>query len=623
MTIKILALLLATVSVQVWANPLDSNSSGNQQAHLQALSATKVWRQLLGFSTNSSSVITSKNFFLARTGNQDAYAELVATLDAFKRSVEVPDQHAQCRFRDRYLWLSRQLDLNALAITPVDCPEYNRFSAQQQASSISMIFATGYLGNPASYYGHLLLKINSPLDSKTTSLENTAINFGANVPPNENMLVYIAKGIFGGYDSSFTHQQYYYHSHNYGESELRDLWEYQLALESDALALVIAHMWELMGADYTYYFFNRNCAYRMGELLELIVDEPLIAPWRPWETPQAVMQRLADISYNGEPLVKQISYHPSRQSKLYQRYQQLKLKERKLVHDIVSGKQSLDGRQLVRLEQTRQHAVIDTLLDYYQFVRDEKAGDKDPYNERYRKVLIKRYQLPPGDSQAQFSSTNRPHLGRKPSYLSLGFGSNDGTGERMEVHLRPAYYDALDAGFGHIKHGALSMGEFKLGARAGDWYIKDMSVVKIENISRNYTALPGDRKASWYLDVGAEQAELDCTDCLSTKARAGYGYATSLLQENLMFAVFAGGGFLGQNYDGDGLYASATASIQLHLSSVFTLQASAEQQYFNDGPVIDVYKAAARFSMTQQTDARVYFAHKEVEEIGLSLGFYW
>ena len=623
MTIKILALLLATVSAQVWANSFDSNLPRNQQAYLQKLSDTKVWRQLLGFNKNKGSVITSKTFFLAPLGNQDAYAELVATLGAFKHSVEIPDQHAQCRFRGRYLWLSRQLDLDALAITPVDCPEYSRFSAQQQASSISMIFATGYLGNPASYYGHLLLKINSPLDSKTTSLENTAINFGANVPPNENMLVYIAKGIFGGYDSSFTHQQYYYHSHNYGESELRDLWEYELDLESDALALIIAHMWELMGADYTYYFFNRNCAYRMGELLELIIDKPLVAAWRPWETPQAIMQRLGDIAYQGKSLVKQIYYHPSRQSKLYQRYQQLSDKERRLIHDIVNGKQTLDSLQLAGLEQSRQHAVIDTLLDYYQFIRDEKVGDKDPDNERYRKVLIKRYQLPPGDSQIQFSSTNRPHLGRKPSYMSLGVGSNDITGEHMEVHLRPAYYDALDAGFGHIKNGALSMAEFKLGARAGEWYIKDMSVVRIENISRNYTALAGDRKASWYLDVGAEQAKLDCTECLSTKARAGYGYAISLWQEKFMLAAFAGGGFLSQNFNSDGLYMSATASAQLHLSPAVALQISAEQQHFKDGPDIDVYKAAARFSITRQTDVRIYFAQKDIEEIGLSLGFYW
>lgn len=623
MTMKILALLLATVSAQVWAITEDSNSVGNQQPHLQVLSGAKVWRQLLGYDKKNVSVITSKTFFLAPSGNKNAYAELVATIDAFKSSVDIPDQHAQCRFRGRYLWLSQQLEFNSLGITPVNCPDYASFSAQQQASSISIIFATGYLGNPASYYGHLLLKINSPLESKTTSLENTAINFGANVPPNENMLIYIGKGIFGGYDSSFTHQQYFYHSHNYGESELRDLWEYELDVPPDTLELLIAHLWELMGADYTYYFFNRNCAYRMGELLELIIDKPIVAAWRPWETPQAIMQRLGDVSYGGKPLVKQIRYHPSRQSKLYQRYQYLNYREKKLVHEIVDGTDSLEGKQLASIDASRQHAVVDTLLDYYQFVRDEKAGNKDPNNERHRLALVRRYQLPPGGSQIFFSSSNRPHLGRKPSYLSLGVSSSDTVGDHGELHLRPAYYDALDAGYGHIKNGALSMAELKLGVSAGQWYIKDLSALKIESISRNYTALPGDRKASWYLDVGAEQAELDCTECLSSKARAGYGYATSLWSEKLTLAAFAGGGFLGQNLDSDGLYFSATAGLHLHLSPMFGLQLSAEQRYFQNSLSVDVYKAATRFTLTEQTDLRIQFAKKDVEEIGLSVGFYW
>lgn len=624
MNIKILILLLAVVAAPLWANTSNSAFFDNQQAHLQMLSQSKVWRHLLGLADTKTSVISSKAFFLDPSGNSDAYAELIATLMAFKKPVDtIPDEHAQCRFRGRYLWLSQQLDFSVLGIKPLGCSAYEAFSTEQEASSLSVIFATGYLGNPASYYGHLLLKINSPRESKTTSLENTAINFGANVPPDENMMVYIMKGIFGGYDASFTHQQYYYHSHNYGESELRDLWEYELDVDKDALNFIIAHLWELIGVDYTYYFFNRNCAYRMGELLELIVDKPLVDTWRPWETPQAIMQRLGEVFYKGKPLVKNIRYHPSRQSKLYQRYQSLTSHEKKLVHDLVSGQTSLNGDQLASTNQSRQYAIVDTLLDYYQFVRDEKAGDKDPNNERYRKTLLKRYQLPPGDSPILFSSHNRPHLGRKPSYLSLGVKSNDATGEHTEVHLRPAYYDALDAGFGHIKNGALSMAEFKVGSRAGKWFIKDMSVVKIESISRNYTSLPGDKNASWYLDVGAEQAELDCTECLSTKARTGYGYAISLWRERLMLAAFAGGGFLGQNLDSDGLYLSATGNVQLHFSPMFALQLTAEQQHYQNNLRIDVYKAAARFALTEQTDLRMYFAQKRSEEIGISLGFYW
>jgi len=67
-------------------------------------------------------------------------------------------------------------------------------------SSVSLVYATGYLGNPASYYGHVLLKINSDGDTQT-ALEDQAINFGAIIPDNEGMVSYILKGLMGGYES--------------------------------------------------------------------------------------------------------------------------------------------------------------------------------------------------------------------------------------------------------------------------------------------------------------------------------------------------------------------------------------------------------------------------------------
>lgn len=63
-----------------------------------------------------------------------------------------------------------------------------------------------------------------------------------------------------------------------------------------------------------------------------------------------------------------------------------------------------------------QHA-LDTLLDYYQVLRDAKAGEADINNKYYNQVLAQRYQLPPGGIQPTYHSDNRPDRGRKPSYL--------------------------------------------------------------------------------------------------------------------------------------------------------------------------------------------------------------
>jgi hypothetical protein len=587
------------------------------------LSATKPWRQLLAYGQGTHSAITSPGFFLSPRGHIDPKAELEATLASFAAEPKNPDEHAQCRFPARYLWLDRQLNLQERGITPVACPKYQGFLKTDRIESPSLIFATGYLGNPASYYGHLLLKINTARNTKGTDLEDTAINFGANVPANENMLLYILKGIFGGYDSSFTDQQYFYHSHNYGESELRDLWEYQLNLDQDDLNLLTAHLWELLGADYTYYFFNRNCAYRMGDLLQLVIDEELVAPWRPWETPQAVMQRINKTRYKGHPVIKNLIYHPSRQSRLYQRYASLGKEERASVHQLVDQPQKISVSSVQGLPLDQQYKVVDTLIDYYQFVRKDKDGARDINNERYRQALSLRYQLPPGEGSQQFSSDNQPHLGRSPSYLNVGMSSNKSGDTAVNIWLRPAYYDALDADYGHIKNAALSMAEVTLGATENSLYIKDFSAVKIESIRQNYTSLPGDRHSSWYLDVGAQQAQLGCDDCLSTKLRSGYGYASNIVGDRLLMAGFVGGGFLGQSASSDHLYVSATAALNWHIAAGLTLHAEAEQRHFENERNLSVYRLQLRGQISQQTDVRAYFARDKEQESGISFGFYW
>lgn len=581
------------------------------------------WRQLLAYDSTTQSAITSPHFFLSPKGRQQPLAELKATLLAFNTPVTLADTHPQCRFPARYLWLSEQFNFNTLGIKPILCPQYSAFVKDGKIDSISIIFATGYLGNPASYYGHLLLKMNSPSDSKTTDLESTSINFGANVPAHENMLVYIAKGIFGGYNSSFTDQQFFYHSHNYGESELRDLWEYRLDLDKNDLQLLIAHVWEILGVDYTYYFFNRNCAYRIGDLLQLVSSNKLVEPWRPWETPQAIMQRLSGLTYKDRPILKKVEYHPSRQSRLYQRYAQLNKPEKTMLRQLVENPAAMKSDEFEQLDLSQKFKVVDTLIDYYQFVRQEKLGAADINNEYYRNALSERYQLPPGEGSQHFSSENQPHLGRKPSYLNLGFTSSDTIGGITTLWLRPAYYDSLDAGYGHIKNASLSMMETTLGVNDSQIFIRDLNAIKIESLRRNFTGLPGDRHSSWYLEAGAQQEQLGGNDRLATKIRSGYGYATSLFQDKVLIAGFAGGGFLGRSTNSDQLYVSGLATLNWNISEHWALRTEAEDRYFNNGEERAILRTQIRLQTSSQTDARLYFTEDKKQEFGISMGLYW
>ena len=76
-----------------------------------------------------------------------------------------PDAHAKCRFPARLMWLREQLADYRDALADIKCPAFSAWAAIDDVASISLIFASGYLDNPASYYGHLFLKFNARRDN--------------------------------------------------------------------------------------------------------------------------------------------------------------------------------------------------------------------------------------------------------------------------------------------------------------------------------------------------------------------------------------------------------------------------------------------------------------------------
>lgn len=582
------------------------------------------WRQLLHFDASGHSAIHSADFFLSPTGRDDAQSELQATIAAMQLPANTTsaDQHAQCRFPGRFLFLQQQGLLEGVA--PIRCNKFEEFSASGQVNSVSLIFATGFLGNPASYYGHLLLRLNTNQSNKTTTdLEETALNFGAAVPANEGMLMYIAKGLTGGYDSSFTHMQYFYHSQNYGESELRDLWEYELELPPFELKLLTAHIWEVMNADFTYYFFNRNCAYRFGELLEIVLKKPLTTPNRWWETPQAVVQRVAAVQINGKSIVKQVKFHPSRLSRLYQRYQKLDEVGVDTLQHFVEHPEKLSTEALQQLPLSVQYDVVDTLVDYYQVIRKAKEGDKDPHNAHYNQTLYQRYMLPPKANELAFASSNNPERGRPPSYINAGFSRSSDYGNQMRLWIRPAYYDALDATYGHVPHSSLSMGEVELAVNANEIAIKQLNLVKIDSVRLNLTGLPGDRHYSWYLDAGAAQLQAGCLDCLATKFNSGIGYAKAPMDESWVVAGYVGAGFHDSRALARGSYLSARLQTSWYATDRLRMMAVAEQRWMQNGETRPMYQLKGRWSLASDLDVRLEYSYLADHDISLSMGWYY
>lgn len=622
--------LLITVSQTLSANSRAVNSL-IEKAIQEKISEHKVWHSLVFYEINSSSAtgiksaVNSDAFFLSDKGRTDPFSELMETIKAFSEtSKKISDDHAQCVFRGRYLWLKEQLNFSDKDIKSQECPEYDKWSLNKSVSSISVILATGYLGNPASYYGHLLVKMNVSDEVKRTSLEDVSINYGAIVPDNENPVVYMIKGIFGGYDAGFSHIQFYFHNHNYGENENRDLWEYELELSYDEVQLVVAHAWEVMKQKYDYFFLDKNCAYRVADLFA-VIDGVDILPENPlWVVPQSVMQKIGSVSRNGQSLVKSVTFHPSRQSRLYYRYSNLDDLEKNIIDEVVDNIDYLNMKEFVSLELMPKQRILDALLDYYQYLRDVHASGNDENNIKYRKILRKRFQLPAGEELVDFSSNNMPHQGRAPSLISSGVIDNEKKGDGVRFVVRPAYYDSLDTDYGHVKNASLAMAELQFEVFDGKYSVRSFDFVNIESVNSFVTGLPGDRGVGWKLRFGFEQQNLSCDKCLVMRLQGDMGMVSNILDDFVLGGYVGGGVQDNKNREGN-IFVRTSVFSNIEINRRLRLRFEMEQREYLDSVVDDGFKGGAwlRYSVSRNTDIRLGYEKNVSEEVSVSASLYW
>ncbi len=617
------------LSFSVYAAEGDDVHHYNHLVHVALehdLAHSPVWLKLIHYEpslmtkTGWESAIHSPEFFLSSEGHQDPEKELKATLRGMLQArVDNPDEHTVCRFPARTSWLRKQLAIPSEWGAVKSCPEFDNWSFKGTTDSISIVFATGYLGNPASYYGHTLLKLNSSLQRRQTTLLDVSVNYGAIVPENEDPLTYIVKGVTGGYKGGFSHIQYYFHTHNYGENELRDLWEYQLNLPQEAVELVVAHAWEVLGREYTYYFFRKNCAYRMAELIQVVEGVDIIPQHRPFTLPQSLISKLGRAKLNAQPLVDKVIYHPSRQSRLYRRFSSLSKQEQERVRTIIEQDSAHLGQA-----QALSYAEVDTLLDYYQYIIKSDSDGAETAQERYRQALLQRYLMPPQGRQGLEPRKPSPDLSRRPSRVELSRIYSSRAGSGWGVQLRPAYYDPLDSDDAHVSNSTLAMGELALQVFGQEWRVDRFDLVTIESANTQVTGLPGDSREAWRLKAGWVRPDLACGDCLAPRVEGSWG--RSFAPRKYLNVTALVGAALQDKRHGQAL---VDATLGIRAVSRFSREASVLLERVVRTPIADAGhtqredQVALRYALGANADVRLGYRSDGAEEVSLGLGVYF
>ncbi|MCG5514673.1 MULTISPECIES: DUF4105 domain-containing protein [unclassified Ectothiorhodospira] len=423
-----------------------------------------------------------------------------------------------------------------------ECPEWEEWQQEYAGAQVGVMFASGYLGNPASFFGHLMLHLeqgNPDLGATLTRLLDTSLNFGADVPEDEGLVTYMAKGLLGGYEARYSRAPFYRNTALYSEREMRDLWHYRLALPTAELELLVAHLFEVIGQDFEYLFLTENCASRIARTLELVVDDDLTPGYAPWVAPETLVRAIAEAEIAGRPLLGSIQYVPSRRLQTEWRYQALTVDEQATARAVWPQVDTLDlrSKSYLQLPPARQAAILDTLLGHAAFLK--QTGDDPGMAELNRQLLQARLQLPVGSDPLEHDDPVPLHEATPPALVRVEGIYNDEMGGFARLTLRPLQYDLLDSNATRMPYAALEIGRTEFDIGHDGRHLRRLEFFNITNLHARSIRLPALPSVVWHASSGLERTRLDCNGCLDAHVMLSAGKSYRL-GRHLPFAMAGG-----------------------------------------------------------------------------------
>ncbi|NGZ08481.1 MAG: DUF4105 domain-containing protein [Nitrospira sp. LK70] len=624
----VLVFLLAFLSCLV--DPLSSDAQqSDREAYLQQLidhaeeaklADQREWHLLLhyrkGLFGGYESEQDDLGFFLSPNGKTDPAAELNATLaklfsDELVGSTRRP---AQCAFIARYHWLKERLNFDATRLPPLACERFQRWYEDFEAQSISLIFPSAFLNNPASMFGHTLFRVDQKGQTEQTRILAYTINYAAQVPPDAG-LAFPVKGIFGVYKGYFSTIPYYLKVMEYRDIENRDIWEYRLNLTENQLRRFLMHAWELGNAYFNYFFFKENCSYHLMALLDYAdPDLHLTDEFVLWTVPADTIRLIT----SKPGLVSDIAYRPSRSTVIKRKRESLPAGERDLAHRITQDPSAVSSRPFTELELPRQAFLLDLASDYMRYRIETTDSPKPEWKERNKAILAARSQLRiPSEEFTVRPFAQRPELGHKTSRVSVGGGwRNNDTFE--EASVRAGYHDLLDPEIGYTPGAQIEMASITIRHynRAAQTRVERATLLNLLSLSPIDSVF---HAPSWKVNIGMNTIRYnDCQLCSNGLFNAGIGGAKEfrLLKREILFAFAEAEADVSKAYDemyrvGGG----GTVGMLADLTERWKVMATGTYLKFPLGDKSDDFRwfIGSRFTLARNWTVRLEYNHRDYD----------
>lgn len=404
------------------------------------------WHVLLHVRTRlgrSVSRVDDPAFFLAPTGKHDLAAELHADLEAFFAAPPATGPAPADRFPARLDWLCAELGIDRDRLPLAGCRELDTALAEFQPRTAYLVFPTAFMNTPASMFGHTLIKVKG---QQKSDLLARAINYAA-VTTETNGFIFAFKGMFGFYRGYYSLLPYYQKVQEYSDIDQRDIWEYQLNLDTTEVRRMLLHIWELRNIYSDYFFFDENCAYNLLYLLDAARPElKLTRSGRPWIIPLDTVKQL---QATGTVVGK--DYRASRTTRVRYIAGLLDDQRQELARRAALGL-ATPADILATAGDVNTHArTLDLAAEYLQGLRGRQKVSQADYQPRFLGLLQARSKLgrPAVSDYAPPPPAVSPDGGHPSSRLALSVGQADGRAF-TEIAYRPAYHDLFDPPEGYL-----------------------------------------------------------------------------------------------------------------------------------------------------------------------------
>lgn len=449
------------------------------------------WRKIFHSFKDSTTTPINREFFAY---SKDIKKERDFFIETLLRNNSLSKELA-CNFPSRYTYLYEKIK-DIPKINLETCRNLEDFLKNIPGKKISIAMTSEYLNAPSSAFGHIMLVIHQKEEIK---LHDKVIHYAAKTSPTDNSLLYSAKGISGGYPGFYIIEPLFQKLYEYSNIEQRYIFHERIKLSDKEVLFLKYHLFELNRAKFNYYFFTKNCAYRVDSLLSIIMnkepDENIL-----FTLPNDIFKKYA--SKKGKSNV--ILPYSSKSNALFS---QMNMTEKKQSLSILEGNR--------KLKETSEKKVKEFTFLYtqYQFKKNKI------FNKDYSKTL----RAAKSTTSRLSDSVESPKKHQSPSMLSIGINKRKKEKIDTDFTFRPVLNDKYSIQKGSLHESELTILETTLNLK-NKLKINELNIFSLKLFAPYSEIFPS---LSWQTNLSFKQSVL--SDSLINNFNIGIGHTIRMI----------------------------------------------------------------------------------------------